>query len=194
MWTTSWRHKRSRLTCVGGGRCGCGEPGAVFSRLVACVLVERVLETCLSAAPPPLPPLESDEGKKFRPEDAERENRGRGLAVLPGLSFLSFLPGAVGKSGPSLLRHPLVCSPLHQSPSPLPFPPNWSQGQGSVAKSATGSGLLQKGFQHRLFDQSQSLGEKKKKRTWGPSSWNRDCKHFTFQKKNYQPLRELPPK
>ena len=36
--------------------------------------------------------------------------------------------------------------------------------------------------------------KKKKKRTWGPSSWNKSCKQFTFQKKNYQPLRELPPK
>ena len=113
---------------------------------------------------------------------------------MPGLFFLSFLPRAVGKSRPPLLCHPPVCSPLRQRPPARALsssPTNWSPAQGSVAKSATWSGLLQKDFQHLPFDQSQSL---QKKRTRGPSSWNKGCKHFTFQKKNYQPLRELLPK
>ena len=57
--------------------------------------------------------------------DAERGSRDGGLAVLPGLSFLSFLPRAVAKSRPSLLCHPPVCSPLcqrHPPPQPSPLP------------------------------------------------------------------------
>ena len=132
--------------------------------------------------------------------DAERGSRDGGLAVLPGLSFLSFLPRAVAKSRPSLLCHPPVCSPLcqrHPPPALSSSPRKWSPAQGSVAKSATWSSLLQKDFQHLPFNQSQSLQNKqtnKKTKTWGSSSWNKNCKHFTFQKKNYQPLRELPPK
>lgn len=73
------------------------------------------------------------------------EKTGRGLAVLPAPPFQSFLPGAVGKSHLFLLLYPPVCS-LHQLTSHLLFPPNRNQGQGSVAKSATWSGLLGKGF------------------------------------------------
>lgn len=54
---------------------------------------------------------------------------------------------------------PPVCSPLHQPRGHLLFPPNWSWGQGSVAKCATWSGLLWKGFQHLPFDKSQKLQE-----------------------------------
>lgn len=112
-----------------------------------------------SAAPPPPLPLESDKSGNSRCEDADCESRGRRLAVLPALPFQSFLPRAVGKSGLFLLPHPPVCSPLHQPRSHLFFPPNWSWGQGSVAKCATWSGLLRKGFQHLSFDKSQRLQE-----------------------------------
>lgn len=110
------------------------------------------------AAPPPVP-LESDKSRNCRPEDAERESRGRGLAVLPALPFPCFLPGAVGKEGPFLLPHPLGALHSLSTPSPHLFPPNWSRGPASGAKSAAWSGLLRKGFQRLPFDKSQSLQE-----------------------------------
>ena len=75
--------------------------------------------------------------------DAERGSRDGGLAVLPGLSFLSFLPRAVAKSRPSLLCHPPVCSPLcqrHPPPSPLLFP---SQMEPSPRKCGQECNLVQ---------------------------------------------------
>ena len=102
-------------------------------------------------------------------------------------------PSIPALSSPCVFSAPSAPPPPALSSSPR----NWSPAQGSVAKSATWSSLLQKDFQHLPFNQSQSLQNKqtnKKTKTWGSSSWNKNCKHFTFQKKNYQPLRELPPK
>ena len=119
---------------------------------------------------------------------------------MPGLSFLSFLPRAVAKSRPSLLCHPPVCSPLcqrHPPPSPLLFP---SQMEPSPRKCGQECNLVQSPAERfpaspiQPKPKSANKQTNKKTKTWGSSSWNKNCKHFTFQKKNYQPLRELPPK
>lgn len=95
----------------------------LFSRSAACALAEQVLETCSisgssSSSSSSFPGVRQEqELEVWRPEDAERESRGRGLAVLPALPFRSFLPGAVGKSGPFLFPHPPVCSSLVSLPA-----------------------------------------------------------------------------
>lgn len=124
------------------------------------------METCSFTAPS----ASFSPGVKARVESPGlrtlAESRDGGLAVLPGLFFLSFLPGLLGRA-----VHPCsvipVCSLLRQHPRPRPpealssSPTNWSPAQGSVAKSATWSGLLQKDFQHLPFDQSQVCKKKK---------------------------------
>ena len=97
------------------------------------------------------------------------------------------------------LSSPCVFSALSAPPppSPLLFP---SQMEPSPRKCGQECNLVQSPAERfpaspiQPKPKSANKQTNKKTKTWGSSSWNKNCKHFTFQKKNYQPLRELPPK